>query len=137
MMIVLDSSAMLAYLRGETGGVVIRNLLAEDVDVCAHATNLCEVYYDFLRGSDVATAENAIKCLKADGIIERNDMDSTFWRDVAMVIGTQRKLGNRIALGDAFGIALARRENAKFYTSDRGELASVHERGLCQIEFIR
>lgn len=136
-MIVIDSSAMLAYLRGETGGDVIRNLLAEDIDVCAHATNLCEVYYDFLRNSDAATALNAIECLKADGIIERNDMDFTFWRDIATVIGTQRKLGSRIALGDAFGIALARRENADFYTSDRGELESIHERGLCKIEFIR
>lgn len=136
-MIVLDSSAMLAYLRDETGSDVVRSLLAEDVDVCAHATNLCEVYYDFLRSRDAIIAEEAITCLKTDGIIERNDMDSTFWRDVATVIGTQRKLGSRIALGDAFGIALARREDAEFYTSDRGELESVHERGVCKIVFIR
>lgn len=128
---------MLAYLRGETGGDVVRDILAEAINVCAHATNLCEVYYDFLRSSDSVTAEDAILSLKTDGIVERNDMDSAFWRDVAAVIGTQRKLGNRIALGDAFGIALARRENAEFYTSDRGELESIHERGLCKITFIR
>lgn len=136
-MIVLDSSAMLAYLRGELGGETVRDILAQNSTVYAHAVNLCEVYYDFFRNSDNSTAENAIVCLKADGIIERNDMDSTFWRDVATIITTQRKSGNRLALGDAFGLALARREDSVFYTADRSELQPVMARGLCKVTFIR
>ena len=139
-MIVLDSSAMLAYLNGEAGGNLVRDLLADeerDTPVYAHAINLCEVFYDFLQSDEAPTAEAAIATLRAAGVEERNDMDGAFWRDVATLIGTQRTAGQRLALGDACGLALARRERADFMTSDRTELQPVEIAGLCSITFIR
>ncbi len=139
-MIVLDSSAMLAYAKGEVGGDLVRDLLFDDerdVPVYAHAVNLAEVFYDVLGTHSATDAESTITTLEEAGVIERNDMDGVFWRDVATLIATQRAAGHKIALGDACGIALARRENADFYTSDRAELQYVESAGLCRITFIR
>jgi hypothetical protein len=59
-MIVLDACALIAYLRGEPGSDIIEALLLDpDVPSLIHAINLCEVYYDFPRASDEATATNA------------------------------------------------------------------------------
>ncbi len=139
-MIVLDSSAMLAYINSEAGGDVVRDVLADpdrDVPVYAHAVNLCEVFYNTLREHGAVTAEAVMVNLKADGVEERNDMDAAFWRDVATLIATQRAAGEHLALGDAFGLALARREGGDFYTADRHELEAVAKAGLCAVTFIR
>ena len=50
---VLDASAMLAYLGGEAGGEIVAALLADPNTECyAHAFNLCEVYYGYVRTTD-------------------------------------------------------------------------------------
>jgi PIN domain nuclease of toxin-antitoxin system len=141
--LVFDSSALLALLKGEPGSDFVRELL-EDADVpkLAHAVNLCEVFYDFLaRGAaetaSAETASEAISDLFSLGIEERGDSDGPFWRDVATVIATQRRSGHRLALGDAWGVALARRLDADFVTADRGELEAVAAAGLCRVTFIR
>lgn len=139
-MIVLDSSAMLAYLHGETGGEIVQALLLDeerDVPVWAHAVNLCEVFYDALGSHGMSVAEAAIATLREAGVIERNDCDTAFWRDIAAIISTQRTSGHKLALGDAFGVALARREGADFMTADRSELQHVAAAGLCGVSFIR
>ena len=139
-MIVLDSSAMLAYLRSEIGGDWIRDLLLDeerDVPIYAHSVNLCEVFYDAWGRNGRDNAEASLQILRDSGIIARQDMDIAFWQDVAFLINTQRRSGNRLALGDAFGLALARREQCDFYTSDRGELEAVRDANLCEVTFIR
>lgn len=137
---------MLAYLNNETGGEAIRNYVENGDEIYAHAINLCEVFYDFLRTSPVAEAEAAIATLKTDGILERNDMDAACWRDVATLIATRRAQPAhpskpsekpRLALGDACGLALARRLNADFVTSDRGEIEPIQKAGLANVIFIR
>lgn len=138
MIFVFDSSAMLAYLNDESGADIIEQLLADaNAKKYAHAVNLCEVFYDFLRSGDPATAENAAADLKRLGIIECNDMDAAFWRDIAILIAAHRRGNRRLALGDAFGVALARRLNADFVTADRGELEAVESAGTCRIRFVR
>lgn len=144
---VLDSSAMIAYLNDESGADAVEQFLEGDEAVYAHAINLCEVFYDVLRSKKtLAAAENAISILKADGIIERNDMDGAFWRDIATLIAARRTQAPhpskprekpRLALGDACGLALARRLNAEFATADRAELESIQNAGLANVVFIR
>ena len=47
---VVDACALIAYLRGETGGDKLRALLKkEDNKFLMHSVNLGEVYYDTLR----------------------------------------------------------------------------------------
>lgn len=147
MALVFDSSAMLAVLRAEPEGDMVQNLLDDaDVPKFAHAINLCEVLYDTLKNHSAEVAGEAINALFAEGIEERNDMDGEFWRDVALLIATRRnqppdptKTNHKpsLALGDAIGLALARRLDAEFVTKDRSEIEPMEAAGFCRTIFIR
>jgi PIN domain nuclease of toxin-antitoxin system len=143
---VLDSSAMIAYLKAEPGSEVVRRILSSEQETYAHAINLCEVFYDIIHEKTLEETEHIIATLKADGIVERNDMDGAFWRDIASLIATRRtqpphpskpREKPRLALGDACGLALARRMGADFVSADRAELEAVHRSGLANVIFIR
>lgn len=96
---VLDASAMLAYLRGENGALVVDQLLRSPTKICyAHSVNLCEVYYDFLRSSDQETAKQAILDLLTDGVIERKDLSRQFWQLVGPTQGTRSHFACRLFL---------------------------------------
>lgn len=138
MKLVFDSSAMLAVLRDEKGADSVQKLLSDRATQSyAHATNLIEVFYDRLKQGDRENAESGLDLLKASGIEERNDLDSAFWRDVATIIADARRNGGKLALGDAFGIALARRLDADFVTADRHEIEALQKAGVCHVVFIR
>ncbi len=77
---ILDASAMVAYVGGETGGTVVRALIVDpDASCYAHTMNLCEVYYHVIRKTNVRIAKQTILRLFADGVIERRDMSRHFW----------------------------------------------------------
>lgn len=137
---------MIAYLDEENGAHVVAEILRSGEDFYAHAINLVEVFYDFLMESSASEAEKAIADLKTDGILERGDMDGAFWRDIALLIATRRaqpprpekpREKPRLALGDACGLALARRLDAEFVSADRAELGAIHQTGLARVLFIR
>lgn len=63
---VLDSSALIAYLRDEPGADTVEqqivNAVAAGQTCFAHAVNLCEVFYDFHRSDGlVRSADNFAK----------------------------------------------------------------------------
>ena len=106
MIYVFDSSAMIAYLRKETGHHVVSSLFADPKNTCsAHAANLCEVFYDFRRSVDEAAAQNTLADLLRIGLIERTDFDRAFWQEAARLKADWRK----ISLADCFGLVLAQR----------------------------
>ena len=130
---VLDACAMIAYLLGEPGGEVVDARLRDPNVVCyAHSINLCEVYYDFIRKHDLATAENAIQDLRLDGVTERSDFGSTFWRRVG-----KHKARGKISLADCVCLALAEEVGGRVLTSDRKEFGPINLLGICPIVFIR
>lgn len=133
MIIVLDASAMIAFLRDERGGSVVETFLTDGMDTCvAHAINLCEVYYDFFRSADEATAKAAIADLEDLGVIVREDMDREFWQEVG-----RYKATNKASLADCTAIALANRVGGELVTSDHHEFDAIAANGVCQIRFIR
>jgi PIN domain nuclease of toxin-antitoxin system len=130
---VLDASAMLAYLRGETGALVVDAVLRNPADRCyAHAINLCEVYYDFLRSANAVTAQQVLFDLFADGVIERKDLSRHFWQRVG-----QHKARGGISLADCFCLSLAQELQADLLTSDHKEFDPLVSLGLCTVRFIR
>jgi len=146
--LVLDSSAMLALLNGEPEGQLVRALLIQadeegEGEVYAHAVNLAEVFYNVMGRTDRATAEAEIERLFSLGVRERRDLDGAFWRDVAATIAAARALvspdGTRahLALGDAFGVVLANRLGADFVTKDRAEIEPLANLSLVSALFIR
>lgn len=79
MPVVLDASAMIAFLRGETGAAVVTEYIERSsLTAVAHALNLCEVFYDFWRAGGPEIAQNAVNDLLWLGIAEPNDMGPQF-----------------------------------------------------------
>ena len=149
MILVFDSSALIALLADEDGANQVEALLRSASDegegfvFFAHAVNLAEVYWHVLARYDHATAEAAIQTLASAGIQERGDLDGVFWRDVAALVVKSRQMpkptsgrGN-LAMGDAFGIALSNRLGADFVTSDRTEIEPLEGAGMVSAHFIR
>lgn len=136
----MDGCALLAFLRGEPGDLVVAGLLADEDNVCrVHAINMCEVYYDTLRMAaalDPATSEaqakgDVAKTMTA-GVELREDMDVDFWE----LVGRLKVNPGKISLADCFVLALAIRTGATLVTADH-EFDRVVPLGLCPILFIR
>lgn len=133
MIYVLDACAMIAFLRRENGEQIVANAIADTSSVCyAHAVNLCEVYYDFLRAHGEHDADTATAELINLGVIEQDDMDAAFWKHIGKL-----KVAHRISLADCFVIALTLRLNATLLTSDHHEFDRLAATNVCTIQFIR
>ena len=132
MIYILDSCAMIAYLRSEIGANVVQKII-DSVNTCyAHAINLCEVYYDFWRVGGRATAEQAIEDLLVLGVVEKNDFDRFFWKKVGEI-----KANNKASLADCIAIVLANRLGGTVLTSDYHEFDKLARNKVCSIQFIR
>jgi predicted nucleic acid-binding protein len=133
MIYVFDANAMIALLNDEPGADVVSDILTEpDATIYAHAINLAEVFYWSIRYEDEAQALLAYAGLQALGIQTRNDMDEEFWQMAAGV-----KAAHKMALADAFAIALTNRVDGELITSDHHELDAAAAAGVCQINFFR
>jgi len=129
----LDACAMIAYLRAESGGEKVAQLLSDQTENCyAHTVNLIEVYYGFMRRSSAEDARQALAVLRADGVTERRDMS----RDFAAHIG-QLKSRGRISLADCFCIALAQKISGEVVTTDHHEFDALVPLRIVPICFIR
>lgn len=134
MNVVLDASAVIAFLRGETGAEAVEAYLSNDLHTLyMHSLNLCEVYYDFLRAAGEASADAAIEDLLLLGVRERDDMSSDFWR----MAGKLKAVYRRVSLADCCALTLAVRQEAILITADRHELEPIADASVCRIEFIR
>ena len=133
MRFVLDSGAMIAYLRHEPGAEAVRDLVAKEPPSCfAHAVNMCEVYYYFLRRGGEEAAQIAVEGLRSVGVLVREDMDEALWQQAGMY-----KVRCEVPLADAFAISLAERLEAEIVTSDRGDFEPLARAGVCRVRFIR
>jgi hypothetical protein len=104
---ILDASAMIAYLRAESGGLLVRDVLLDPAHVCfAQAINLCEVYYDF---------------------------SPSFCQRVGVPKATQR----RISLADCFGVTLTKTVHGTLLSADHHEFDSLAAAGQCTVASIR
>ena len=131
---VIDACAVIALLTGEAGNTVVARLLGEPANICLiHAVNLCEVYYDAVRRTDVATAQQDIAALLAGGLVLRTDLDTAFWQSV----GDLKINPGKLSLADCFALALAQQENGTLVTSDHHEFDPIVPLNLCPVLFIR
>jgi PIN domain nuclease of toxin-antitoxin system len=134
MNVVLDASAVIAFLRGELGSEVVESYFSRRMHTFyMHALNFCEVYYDFLRASDQKAAEGAIPDMLRLGVRERADLEPEFWRAVGRLKAEQR----RVSLADCCAVALAQKLGAILLSADRHEFESLSRAAVCSVEFIR
>lgn len=133
MIYVLDASAIIAWLRDESGADVVDDATRDVNSQClVHSVNLCEVFYDAHRNAGEAHAQAVVSDLATIGVVERNDFDQAFWMDAGRL-----KSGGGISLADCFGIMLTKRVGGTLLTSDRHEMGKVAAAGICNITFIR
>ena len=76
---------------------------------------------------------DALARLENIGVALVEAMDADLWRDAARLKSQFR----RVSLADCFGVALSRRLDAPFITSDRHELEALEAAGVAQFLFIR
>jgi len=120
---VLDACALLAFLKKEKGGEVVKKIISSDYEVLLHNVNLLEVYYDLLRelGKE-----------KSDAICEEilNLPIKIIYDTDLFLIKTAGyfKVNYRISLGDSFVLATAKLNSAIVVTSDRHELSIVESK---------
>lgn len=126
---------MIAYLRGEPGAdVVERALSANGGPPCvAHAINVCEVYYKFMRASGQDEARSAIEDLKNMRLAVTGILDQTFW----MAVGEHKATITSLPLADCFVVALANRIDGQAMTADHPDFDPIAEQGICRVSFIR
>ncbi len=130
---VFDAGPMMALPKGEPGNQVVAKTLIDNPGECfAHVFNLTEVYCLSYRSAGTSGAEAAIQLLLTVGIIPREDVDTAFWKDAAMLKGK-----HPLALPDAFCLALARRLSGTVVTTDHAEFDALVPLGYCPILFIR
>ncbi len=131
---ILDACAIIAFLRREAGSIIVAQLLSDPNNLCLiHAVNLCEVYYDAVRRTDIPTARQDMAALLAGGLVLRNDLDTAFWQSV----GELKVNPGKFSLADCFALALAQQENGTLVTSDHHEFDPIAPLNLCPILFIR
>ncbi|MEP7235554.1 MAG: PIN domain-containing protein [Ignavibacteriota bacterium] len=86
MKFVLDACALIAYLRKESGGEVVRDLMLESKNECyVHALNLCEIYYDFYRAEGSQIADEVLQIVGELGIHITEDMDEILWKEAGQI----------------------------------------------------
>lgn len=134
MILVLDASAMIAFLRDEPGVAVVAEALLDPESRCyAHALNLCEVFYDFHRASGPEEALQAVTDLVGIGVIEDTNLSSAVWQ----AAGTLKADLRRVSLADCFAIELTKRLKGTILTADHHEFDVLAEQSSYPIKFIR
>jgi predicted nucleic acid-binding protein len=133
---VMDANALIAYLRGESGGdLVLERLEAaergEEV-IWMHALNLCEVYYDAYRSGGESVAGQLLE--------DVGELPLKFWRTMGrslLLEAGRLKAAGGISLADAIAVGLANTKGAKLMTADHHELDLVEARGDGSFHWIR
>jgi PIN domain nuclease of toxin-antitoxin system len=127
-MAVLDASALIALIMGEPGAEAVEAVIAESV---ATTVNLAEIVGYFARNG---AAEPAIRGM-LDGLrLEIVPFDAELAYAAGLLLPATRRAG--LSLGDRACLALARRQGAKAFTTDRSWLRVAAAAGV-EIELIR
>lgn len=129
---IVDASALIAYFKQEVGHENFSSLLADEQNILAiHATNLCEVYYAYLRSDGPEKAEEAWqKATAILGVIEK--LDAQFIKRVG-----RWKVDYNLPLGDAFVAATAEENACALITTDRNDFTAIESAGALPIVWLR
>jgi predicted nucleic acid-binding protein len=122
---VIDACALIAYFRGEQGGDKLRELFKEQNNrFFMHAVNLGEVYYDSLRVSGIAQAQELFERVAKLPMTIIWDVDIHF-----IELAGQYKTSYRVSYADCFVLALAEKEDAIVISTDHHEFDVIEGTG--------
>lgn len=122
--LVLDSYAVLTYMKEEPGWQIVRDLLWDSyknkVKIFFNYVNLGEVYYIIYREYGAVMADSALMMVKLWPLTFIGVKE-----DIAIIAG-RMKAENKISYADAYTVATALSEKGAIVTGDR-EFKSVEE----------
>ena len=133
---VVDASAMLAYFLDEKGGDIAGDYIrkCEQLDIKLYLTkfNWYETYYTLCRriGGERAHELFAVVVQSPIEIIEE-------FHYFVFHEAVRLKVGYKMSLADAIGVATASIMDVPFITSDRGELDAVDRNESIEFVWIR
>jgi predicted nucleic acid-binding protein len=134
--VVLDTSALLAFLYGEPGEASVRRLLADAVDgrvtVRLHRLHMTEAYYLFYRSRGERTAEAMVQDVQRLPVRIEDRIFPPLLREAGRL-----KASYRISLADAFAAGLARLRGAALMSCDRKEFAPLESSGEVTVTWAR
>ncbi|MEO8852541.1 MAG: PIN domain-containing protein [Ginsengibacter sp.] len=114
---VLDSCALIAYLRKENGAQRVADTfekaLEKDCMIYIHKATVAEVYFDTLRTSNINEAENMIKDLSLLPLSFSNTFTNEFIKQIGYF-----KVNYKVSFADCFVLALASVKKAIIISSD-------------------
>ncbi len=146
--VVLDASALIAFLRREKGWEIVTNVLADERAECwVHAVNMAEVYRFFLGRINPGDhepagwrreAEAIVRDLRSIGVRIIEEIDQGIWKRAAVLKALLRyRHRTDGSYADCFCAALAERHGAPVLTTDHGEFEPLEAMGVCTVRFIR
>jgi predicted nucleic acid-binding protein len=109
--VVLDTWAVLAYLRGEPSALRVERLLARDQSVMS-SINFGEVLYLTIRKHGEREAGYVSDALRATVVVEQPD-------DRLVLAAARLKARGGISYADAFCVATAQRHDLPVWTGDQ------------------
>lgn len=129
---VVDACALIAYFKGEAGHENFAQILGDEQKVLAiHITNLCEVYYTYLRSDGQIKADEAWE--NATAILRVLDiLNSQFMKRVA-----RWKVNYNLPIGDAFAAATTEEHACTLVTADHNDFDAIEVAGVLQINWLR
>lgn len=98
---ILDACALIAFLRKEKGGDNVKKLLLEAdsklTTIYIHNASLAEVYYDFIKAADKATADETLIMITKLPLVFLNTIDMDFIKGIAFF-----KSNFKVSFADCF-----------------------------------
>lgn len=132
---IVDTSALIAYFKEEEGHERFAELLVDEQNVLAiHATNLCEVYYGYLRSDGADLADEAWqRASEILGVLET--CDAQFMKRVGR--WKVWRVGHTLGLADAFAAATAEENGCPLVTTDHNDFGAIETAGALEIVWLR
>jgi len=119
----LDACALIAFLRKEEGGEIVKNIIDGDNEVLLHAVNLLEVHYDMIKAFGEEKANNILNRIIKLPIRVIYSIDINLIKAASYF-----KANYRISLGDSFILATAKLNSASIVTADRHEFGILENK---------
>jgi len=118
---VLDACALLAFLLDEEGAVEIEKILLDaengDCTVVVNKINALEIYYNILRMSGTARADEILNAIAIMPLTIIDTLEDPVFKEAGRI-----KAGYRLSLADSIAVAETKVRNARLVTSDHHEL---------------
>ena len=129
---VLDTSALIVYLKKEMGYKLLVELFKKDeIFFSIHIVNLGELYYRFWRSDGEIKSEKAWSLILEMPIRIVNLISESFIKRVARWKATQK-----ILYADAFALAIAEEYGVPLITNDHQSFDPIDHKGLLEFYWL-